>query len=68
MRKQSRIVVLNDGETFTDAAGCKVYDVDANAITEEIETGLIMSTKDFTTYPILGCVMSFDDEGRMILQ
>lgn len=36
----SYIMVLNDGETFTDLAGCRIVEVPDNWETEEIEEAL----------------------------
>jgi len=35
-----KIMVLNDGETFTSLNGCSIYEVPNNASTEEIESAL----------------------------
>ncbi len=35
-----RIVVLNDSETFTAAAGCRILEVNDNASTEAIESSI----------------------------
>jgi len=69
-----RIVVLNDGETFTTAPGCAIYDVDDNASTDEIEEALkdLERAKQVTrgivlTDPLVHLVAQFDGMDRMIV-
>lgn len=36
----SRIMVLNDGETYTSLAGCRIVEIDDNIETDDIEPAL----------------------------
>lgn len=68
-----RIVVLNDGETFTTAPGCTVYDVDGNLSTDEIEEALkdIAFARQHASMVVLPeplqIVAMFDSMDRMIV-
>lgn len=46
---KSRIMVLNDGETFTALAGCQIVEVDDNLTVDQIESCLKTLYRDNRT-------------------
>ena len=60
----SRIVVLNDGETFSDAFGCKVVEISEDLSSDEIEERL-KELRDDGSAEGLDVVMYFSEDGSL---
>ena len=60
-----RIIVLDDGETYTGVRGCAIYEVDADMDGDEIEDALRSSNKVYPD-PRMRYVCGFDSEGNQI--
>lgn len=60
-----KIMVLNDGETFTDIRGCQIVEIEPENITdEEIEESLNILNVDRGTCDGISFVGGFDSEGN----
>lgn len=59
----SKVMVLNDGETFTNVGGCQIVEVDESATTDDTEEYLNIlnrENKNCSNAKILG---GFDEDG-----
>jgi len=60
---EMKIMVLNDGETFTSIAGCQIVEVDDSFSTDDIEEALNKMNKEYDDAQGAKILGGFDEDG-----
>ena len=62
-----KIMVLNDGETFTNIAGCQIVEVDDSATLDDIDLYLSRLNKDYEDIDNAKIFGGFTEDGTFLI-